>query len=35
MGEEFVDDGPETGDGVAIFENEETPGGGARRRRQG
>ena len=35
MGEELVDEGPETGDGVAIFANEETSGGEARRGEQG
>ena len=35
MGEELADEGPATGDGLAIFVNEETPGGEARKRRQG
>ena len=35
VSEELVDEGPETGDGVAIFANEETPDGEARRGQQG
>ena len=35
MSEELVDEGPASGDGLAIFANEETPGGEARRGWQG
>ena len=35
MGEELVDEGPVTGDGAAIFANDETPGCEARRGQQG